>query len=138
LPPGSAFEVSAEIWLPDTPLVADAAIFNANFAAQYDQQINLFIRPGDGTPQFWGLQGNTTPWNFVSPIAVNDGSLHQITASVGPMGATLGVDDQISNGPVITPFDLSGLDRVEVGTSTSSSGPLTGIIRQLRILPPGP
>jgi hypothetical protein len=138
LPPGSAFEVSAEIWLPDTPLVADAAIFNANFAAQYDQQINLFIRPGDGTAQFWGLQGNTTPWNFVSPIAVNDGSLHQITASVGPMSATLGVDDQISNGPVIAPFDLSGLDRVEVGTSTSSSGPLTGIIRQLRILPPGP
>ncbi len=138
LPPGSAFEVSAEVWLPATPLVADSAIFNANFAAQYDQQINLFISPADGTPQFWGLQGNAASWTFASPIAVNDGSLHQITASVGPMGATLGVDDQISNGPIATPYDLSSLDRVEVGTSTSSSGPLTGIIRQLRILPPAP
>lgn len=136
LPEGSAFEVSAEIWLPNTPLVADAAIFNANFAAQYDQQINLFIRPEDGTPQFWGLQGNTAYWQFASPQAVNDGTLHQITASVGPAGATLGVDDQITSEPSATPYDLSGLDRVEIGTSTSSSGPLTGIIRQLRIVPP--
>ncbi|HEX2878386.1 MAG TPA: hypothetical protein VHO25_02505 [Polyangiaceae bacterium] len=138
LPPGSAFEVSAEIWLPNTPLVADAAIFNANFAAQYEQQINLFVPPQDATPQFWGLQGPATLWNLVSPVAVNDGNLHQITASVGPSGATLGVDDQVSSDPDAIPLDLSGLDRIEVGISTSSSGPFTGIIRQLRILPPSP
>jgi hypothetical protein len=137
LPPGSAFEVSAEIWLPDTPLVADAAIFNANFAARYDQQINLFIPPQDATPQFWGLQGTTTHWNFSSPVAVNDGVLHRITASVGATGATLGVDDQISNAAMATPYDLSGLDRVEIGTSANSSGPLTGLIRNLHISPPG-
>lgn len=137
LPPGSAFEVSAQIWLPDTPLVADAAIFNANFAAQYDQQINLFIPPQDAAPQFWGLRDNASLWNLASPVVVNDGTLHRITASVDATSATLGVDDQLSNGPVIAPLDLSGLDRVEIGTSTSSSGPLTGIIRQLRIVPPG-
>jgi hypothetical protein len=136
LPPGTAFEVSAEIWLPDTPLVADAAIFNANFAARYDRQINLFVRPQDGTPQFWGLHGNDTLWNLANPVAVIDGNVHQIRASVGPSGATLGIDDQISTEPMTSPLDLSGLDRVEIGTSTSSSGPLTGIVRQLRILPP--
>jgi hypothetical protein len=137
LPSGTDFEVSAEIWLPDTPLVADAAIFNANFAAQYEQQINLFVLPQDGTPQFWGLEGPITHWNFASPRAVNDGTLHQITASVGPNDATLGVDDQITSATLTNPYDLSGLDRVEIGISTSSSGPLTGIIRQLRIVPPG-
>jgi hypothetical protein len=136
LPPGSAFEVSAQIWLPDTPLVADVAIFNANFAAQYDQQINLFVRPADAAPQFWGLQGTTSLWNLASSVAVNDGTLHQVTASVGPAGAILGVDDQVTTTPMATPYDLGGLDRVEVGISSNSSGPLTGIIRQLRIVPP--
>jgi len=134
LPAGSWFGFSAEIWLPAAPLVADAAIFNANFSTHADQQINLFVTPQDGTLLFWGLQGDATHWNFSNPRSVTDGNLHQIVASVGPGGAELGVDGETSSEPA-GEYDLATLDRVEIGASAGSSGPLTGIIRRIRITP---
>jgi hypothetical protein len=134
LPGGPAFDFSAEIWLPAAPLVADAAILNANFSTRYDQQINLFVSPADGAVQFWGLQGEQAKWQFSNPRTVIDGAVHLVSARVGPDGATLSVD----GASVIEPaadYDLSVLDRVEIGTSTSSSGPLTGIVRRIVIAP---
>ncbi len=134
LPAGPWFSFSAEIWLPPTPLVADGAVFNANFATNYDQQINLFVDP-DGALQFWGLQGDATHWQFSTSETVNDGSVHQIVARVDQNEATLSIDGQSTSEPA-GQYDLSALDRVEVGTSTSSSGPLTGIIRRISITQP--
>ena len=135
LPPGPSFSFSAEIWLPSAPLLADAAVLNANFAARYDQQINLFISPEKGAPQFWGLRGTATPWRFASPTSVTDGNVHQVKAAVGSEGATLSVDGHDTKKPAGA-YDLSVLDRVEIGNSTSSSGPLTGIVRNVVIAPP--
>ncbi|HVJ14204.1 MAG TPA: LamG-like jellyroll fold domain-containing protein, partial [Polyangiaceae bacterium] len=131
LPGGPWFSFSAQIWLPAAPLVADAAVFNANFATHYDQQINLFVSP-DGSLQFWGLQGDATHWQFSNPALVTDGNVHQVVASVGPEGATLSVDGESVTEPAGA-YDLTVLDRVEIGTSTSSSGPLTGMIGRIRI-----
>lgn len=137
LPSTAGFSISADIWLPNAPLVADAAIFNANFATRYDQQINLFVSPDDGAPQFWGLQGATTHWQFSNPSAVNDGSVHRVTATVDQGEATLDVDGQRASESA-GQYDTSVLDRIEIGTSTSSSGPFTGIISRIAILPPQP
>lgn len=137
LPSTAGFSISAEIWLPDAPLVADAAIFNANFATRYDQQINLFVSPDDGAPQFWGLQGATTHWQFASPVAVNDGSVHRVIATVEQGEATLDIDGQLTSESA-GEYDTSVLDRIEIGTSTSSSGPFTGIISRIAIRPPQP
>ncbi|HTM43552.1 MAG TPA: LamG-like jellyroll fold domain-containing protein [Polyangiaceae bacterium] len=134
LPSATSFDVSAEVWLPAAPLVADAAILNANFATRYDQQLNLFVRPQDGTVQFWGLQGTAVNWQLPNPQAVNDGNLHQVRAIIDPTGATLTVDSQTTTEPNAQ-YDVTALDRIEIGTSTSSSGPFTGIIRTLRIAP---
>jgi hypothetical protein len=134
LPGGPWFDFSAEIWLPAAPLLADAAIFNANFASRYDQQINLFVSPQDGSLQFWGKQGDATHWQFSSADVVTDGNVHQIGASVGPGGATLSVDGKTTTEPAGA-YDLTTLDRVEVGMSTSSSGALTGIVRRLLLAP---
>jgi hypothetical protein len=65
---------------------------------------------------------------------VTDGNLHEIVASVDPDGATLGVDGQGST-DAASRLDLASLDRIEIGTSTSSSGPLTGIIRRISLAP---
>lgn len=131
---GRYFDFSAEIWLPNTPLLADAAIVNANFAAKYDQQINLFVSP-DGKIQFWGLQGAAAPWQLGSPYAVNDGKLHQVSATVNADGASVSIDGRSTSAPAER-YDTTVLDRVEIGTSTSSSGPLTGIVRRLLIATP--
>lgn len=134
LPAGPWFSFSAELWLPEAPLVADAAVFNANFATGYDQQINLFVRPADGTLQFWGLGGDSNDWVLGDPRSLTDGKLHSIGAGVGPEGATVGVDGSAATTPGA--YDTTLLDRVEIGTSTSSSGPLTGIVRRIRFAPP--
>ena len=132
LPAAGGLTFGAEIWLPAAPLVADAAVVNINFGARYDQQINLFVSPQDGSLQFWGLQGQATPWQFSNPQRVTDGNVHEVVANVTATRATLSVDGKSTSAPA-KPYDLSLLDRVEIGTSTSSSGPLTGMVRRIHI-----
>lgn len=134
LPSGAWFDFSAELWLPAAPLLADAAVLNANFATRYDQQINLFLSPPDGAPHFWGLRGDATHWQLSGSQALADGNLHRVAAGVGPDGATLGVDGRSVTEPAGR-YPLNALDRIEIGTSTSSSGPLTGILRRIRVAP---
>jgi hypothetical protein len=67
-----------------------------------------------------------------SPTVVTDGELHELSVSLGPEGATLTVDGQSTTDPA-DGYGLSELDRVEIGGSTMSSGPLTGIVRRVRI-----
>jgi hypothetical protein len=135
LPEGSDLSFSAEVWLPAAPLLADAAVMNVNFATRSDQQINLFVSPQAGAAQFEGLQGPTTAWQLSSSQALNDGNLHALVASVGPKSASLTVDGTSVTGKA-APYDTSLLDRIEIGIATNSSGPLTGIVRHLRIAPP--
>jgi hypothetical protein len=133
LPSGPSFSFSAELWLPATPLVADAAIITANAGGRYDPQINVFVRPSDGTIQYWGREANTSLWAMSSPTVVTDGALHELTVSLGPEGATLTIDGESESAPADS-YDLSQLDRVEIGGSMMSSGPLTGIVRHVRIM----
>jgi hypothetical protein len=135
LPKSGWVSFGAEIWLPSAPLLADSAILNANFATRYDQQINLFVSSQNGTAQFWSLQGKATPWQVSSTSSLTDGKLHAVEASLGPQGATLTIDGA-SRTAKAQPYDLSVLDRVEIGTSTSSSGPLSGIVRHVSIQVP--
>lgn len=135
LPPGPWFQLDAEVWLPAAPLVADAAVLNANFANRYDQQINLFVSAQHGAARFWGLQGDATPWQLSSNVPLVDGALHRLTASVGLDGARLTVDGLSSREPAGT-FDIGVLDRVDIGKSTSSSGSLTGIVRHVAVSSP--
>jgi hypothetical protein len=134
-PNGSAVDLRADIWLPDAPLVADAAIFNANFATRYDQQINLFVSPGAGTVQFWGLEEGASRWQVSSSQSVIDGDLHTVRAAVRPGEVTLSVDGQEVTAGAES-YDTSRLDRIEIGTSTSSSGPFTGLLRRVVLRPP--
>jgi hypothetical protein len=63
---------------------------------------------------------------------VTDGNVHRVVASVSASEATLSVDGNSASAKA-SAYDLSALDRIEVGTSTSSSGPLTGLLRRIRI-----
>ncbi len=132
---GPYFDFSAEIWLPDAPLLADAAIVNASFADRFDQQINLFVSPAQGAIQFWGLQGGVAAWQFSSARGVNDGRVHQVVATVDKDGASLSVDGERTTSPAAS-YDTSALDRVQIGASVNSSGPLTGIVRRVLIATP--
>jgi hypothetical protein len=134
---GPFFDFRAEIWLPNAPLLADAAIVNASFSDRFDQQINLFVSPARGALQFWGLQGDGAAWQLSHGAPVNDGRVHQVVASAGADGASLSVDGVRAEGPA-EPYDTSVLDRVQVGASVNSSGPLTGLVRRVLIATPKP
>lgn len=129
---GPYFELGADLWLPDAPLLADAAIVNANFSDRFDQQINLFVSPTRGAVQFWGLQGEGAAWQLSHDEPVNDGRVHRVVASVRPEGASVTVDGVRRSSPA-QPYDTSILDRVQLGASVSSSGPLTGLVRRVQI-----
>lgn len=131
-PPGPWFELGAEVWLPQAPLAADAAVLNVNFANRYDQQINLFVNAIGSSAQFGGLQGDAAPWTVASDVALADGTWHRLGAGVGPNGATLRVDDETTRGAAGA-FDVGVLDRIDIGKTTSSSGALTGLVRRVAI-----
>lgn len=129
---GPFFDFSAEVWLPDAPLLADAAILNASFSDRFDQQINVFVSPARGAVQFWGLQDSGAAWQFSHDAPVNDGRVHRVAASVTADGASLSVDGARTNAPA-QPYDTSALDRIQVGASVNSSGPLNGLVRHVRL-----
>jgi hypothetical protein len=132
LPAGPWFELAAEIWLPPAPLIADAAVLNANFASRYDQQVNLFVSALHGTAAFWGIQGDATQWQLASDVTLVDGELHELSAALGPDGATLRIDGNATSEPAGA-FDIGVLDRIDIGKTTSSSGSLTGVVRRVAI-----
>jgi hypothetical protein len=135
LPQAAELGFSAEIWLPAAQLLADAAILNVNASAQADQQINLFVPAPTGAARFSGTQGAATPWLISSETTLTDGKLHALVASLGPKTASLTVDGASVSGKVVAPFDTRALDRIEIGISATSSGPLTGIVRHVSITP---
>jgi hypothetical protein len=134
-PSGGAFEIDAEFWLPAAPLLADAAILNANFAMQYEQQINLFVTAQQSVVRFQSLLGKTAPWTVTGAATVTDGNVHHLAASVAAGEASLSVDGATLKAPAEA-YDTSKLDRIEVGASKTSSGALTGMVRRLSISEP--
>lgn len=134
LPMTPRVRLSTHVWLPGAKLLADSAIINVNFATHYDQQMNLFVASQDGTVRFWGIQGQATIWQNRYAVPVTDGLVHTIKAEMGAGTASLDVDgtNQIR---AAASFDTSTLDRIELGASVSASGPLTGILRNVRIEP---
>lgn len=134
-PAGGSFSIAADFWLPAAPLLADAAIVNANFATQYEQQINLFVTAPQSTVRFGSLLGKAAPWTVTDAARVTDGELHQVQATVAAGKATLVVDG-VSTEQNAMPYDTSMLDRIEVGASKNSSGALTGLLRHVSIAAP--
>ncbi|HVY31421.1 MAG TPA: hypothetical protein VHB79_32935 [Polyangiaceae bacterium] len=134
-PAGGSFSIDADFWLPAAPLVVDAAIVNANFATQYEQQINLFVTAPQSNVRFGSLLGKAAPWTVTDAALVTDGEPHQVRATVAAGKATLVVDGATTERDAM-PYDTSMLDRIEVGASKNSSGALTGILRHVSIAAP--
>jgi hypothetical protein len=135
-PAGGSFGIDAEFWLPAAPLIADVALVNANFATQYEQQINLFVIGPQRNVRFGSLLAKDRPWTVTdTSTMVTDGELHQVRATVANGEATLVVDGVTTRGDA-KPYDTSMLDRIEVGASKNSSGALTGILRHVSIAAP--
>lgn len=135
-PAGGSFNLDADFWMPAGPLIGDVAIVNANFATQYEQQINLFVVGPERVVRFGSRLNMTTPWTVTdTSTMVTDGELHQVRATVANGEATLVVDGVTTRGDA-KPYDTSMLDRIEVGASKNSSGALTGILRHVSIAAP--
>jgi len=135
LPQGSDLSFSAEVWLPAAPLLTDAAVLNVNFAAGNNQQISLFLPAPTRVARFSATQGTTSSWLVSGAESLTDGKLHALVAKVGAKKASLTVDAATVTGEAKA-FDTSVLDRIEIGASLAGGGPLTGLVRHVRIAPP--
>jgi len=147
LPPTSRVALQLRVLLPAGPRLTDQAVLNLNLAAAAPQaptQVNLFVtgnaRQPSGQLSFEGLAGPTTYWAVEYPIAtghasVVDGLWHDVQAHWTPQEVAMSVDGVAASWPPQvspTPF---AFERIEVGFSTNSSGPLAGLVGGLQIGP---
>jgi hypothetical protein len=151
VPQGSSVSISLQVLLPEGPRLDDQAILNLNLKDDYAPQVDLYVTgdtgDGDGggsasTLEFSGLQPGptaaappTTLWAFNNFTSVVDGNRHSIRAEWNTRAASVWVDqmqaateDLLVSGAAPPP-----LDRMEVGFSVNSSGPLDGLVSSIAI-----
>jgi hypothetical protein len=134
LPAAAAGLIDVRVLLPEGPRLTDQAIFNLNRGTAFDDQVQLFVRGDIGKVEFWGISTGDTYWTFDHPASMTDGRRHLLSASWNMTSAHIAVDgiarDQAVLLPDPPPFVL---DRIDVGFSTQSGGPLEGLVGGLRI-----
>jgi hypothetical protein len=132
--PTAGAVVDVRVLLPPGPRLTDQAIFNLNRGTAFDDQVQLFVRGDLGLAEFWGISTGKTYWTFDNPTTVIDGKRHVIRAWWGMTSAHITVDavttDQMVLLPDPPPFVL---DRIDVGFSTKSGGPLEGLVAGLSV-----
>jgi hypothetical protein len=144
LPPTSRVAVQLRVLLPAGPRLDDQAVLNLNLgAAAASNQVNLFVTGNAGQPSgqlsFEGLAGVTTYWAVDYPVSgghsVVDGIWHRVQAYWTPQAVAISVDGVAASWPPqVSPAPFT-FDRIDVGFSTSSSGPLAGLVGGLQIGP---
>jgi hypothetical protein len=151
LPKGSSVSISLQVLLPAGPRLDDQAILNLNFQDDYTNQVDLYVTGATGdqdaggsanTLEFSGLLPGptalaqpTTLWAFNNFTSVIDGNRHSIRAEWTPRAASVWVDQMQ---PATEALLVSGamqppLDRMEVGFSVNSSGPLEGLVSSIAV-----
>jgi hypothetical protein len=137
LPSGAAGVVSLRVLVPSGPRINDQAILNLNRGGTYDDQVQLYVRgdaAGAGNVKFWRLEAGQAQWAFDGLVPVTDGAPHDVLASWGMTSALLRVDGRSTQMAVQAPSAASfGLDRIDVGFSQLSSGPLEGLVAGLHV-----
>ena len=142
LPAGDAGRVEATFFAPWLPGPGQSTVVNLSRGGRFEDQINVFVA-GEGRMLFWGIRDDASRWGFGLPAAaaprVDDGRVHRVEASWGPSGATLDIDGVTERqGDATAAGTHLGLDRIDLGNSLASSGPLFGAISVLRVGEPLP
>jgi hypothetical protein len=139
LPDGDAGRVAADFFLPWLPGPGQSTVVNLSRAGRFGDQINVFVA-GEGQMLFWGLRNDDSRWGFGLPESaarVDDGQSHRVVGSWGPSGAALDIDGATERqGDATAAGTHLGFDRVDLGNSLESSGPLFGGLSVVRISAP--
>lgn len=147
VPMASPVLASLQVLLPMAPRLDDQAILNLNFEDNYAPQVDLFVTgdTGDedggsmGTLEFSGIEPPaatpTTLWAFNDFTSVIDGSRHSIQAEWNAQAASVWVDktQAATEALLVSGGAPSPIDRIEVGFSVNSSGPLDGLVSSLAL-----
>jgi hypothetical protein len=134
LPSGRGAVIDVRVLLPPGPRLTDQAIFNLNRGTAFDDQVQLFVRGDLGVAEFWGISTGKTYWTFDNPSTVIDGKRHVMRASWGLTSAHITVDGVTQEQTVLLPDPPPfTLDRVDIGFSEKSGGPLEGLVAGLSI-----
>jgi hypothetical protein len=137
LPTGAGATIDVRVLLPEGPRLTDQAIFNLNRGTAFKDQVQLFVRGDMGLAEFWGISTGATYWTFDNPTTLIDGRRHTMQASWNQTSAHIVVDGITQDQNVLLPDPPPFvLDRIDVGFSEKSGGPLEGLIAGLRIGPP--
>ena len=136
-PSGAAGVVSLRVLVPSGPRSNDQASLNRNRGGTYDDQVQLYVRgdaAGAGNVKFWRLEAGQARWAFDGLVPVTDGAPHDVLATWGMTSALLRVDGRSTQMAVQMPSAAPfGLDRIDVGFSQLSSGPLEGLVAELHV-----
>jgi len=139
LPIGDAGRVEASFFVPWLPGPGQSTVVNLSQQGRFGDQINVFVA-GEGQMLFWGLRNDDSRWGFGLPedsLRVDDGRSHRVVGSWGPSGATLDIDGvSESQGDGTAAGTHLGFDRIDLGNSLESSGPLYGGISVFRVTAP--
>lgn len=135
LPDGDAGRIEAVFFAPWLPGPGQSTVVNLSRQGRFGDQINVFIAD-EGQMLYWGLRDDDSRWGFglTGAARVDDGRTHRVEARWGPSGATLDVDGATEGlGDADAAGTHIGFDRIDLGNSLESSGPLFGGISVLRI-----
>jgi hypothetical protein len=134
LPSVAGAAIDVRVLLPEGPRLTDQAIFNLNRGTAFADQVQLFVRGDQGLAEFWGISAAKTYWTFDNPTTVIDGKRHVMRAWWGLTSAHISVDGITNDQTVLLPDPPPFvLDRIDVGFSEKSGGPLEGLVAGLSI-----
>jgi hypothetical protein len=140
LPGGGPVMLALRVNLPPWPRYLDAAVVNINRGGSNVDQINLFVvgysaGASAGVFQFKGTSQGGTHWVVNHPLRSTDGKAHALIAEWGGGMARLSIDGGLprGNGETNVSAALYTFDRIDVGFSSRSSGPLQGLVGRLEL-----
>jgi hypothetical protein len=132
VPASGRMRFSARVLVPTFTRMNDQAILNLSHARSFDDQMNLFLA-GRGSFEFDARADGAAQWGFQHPADPLDGMPHRVEGVVDLPTLELFVDGApvtFTSGDLSSPADL---DFIDVGHSDEASGPLEGLVQDVRV-----
>jgi hypothetical protein len=132
VPASGRVRLAARVLVPTSPRLTDQAILNLSHARSFDDQMNLFLA-ARGSFEFDARADGEAEWGFQHPADPFDGLPHRVEGVVGAPSFELVVDGEAVRFTSDDATPPAGLDFLDVGHSDEASGPLEGLLQDVRV-----
>lgn len=132
VPAGTEGALHARALVPGVARLHDQALLNLNVGESSEDQINLYLDVG-GTVSFSAHEAAESRWNLASPSPVRDGRPVEVDATWGAEGARLSVRGEEAVRATDATLAAQRHDRLAIGRTGSTSGPLDGLIAEVAV-----